>query len=91
MHDIKSYEAMAMLELQDAERAILGKRLSEAAESFAVLEQIETDGIEPLVTVLDLHSILREDKAEKMLSRDEVLANAPEQYDGFFQVPGTLE
>jgi aspartyl/glutamyl-tRNA(Asn/Gln) amidotransferase C subunit len=40
--------------------------------------------------VLNLQNVLREDAAKKLLSREELLSNAPEQYDGYFQVPGTL-
>jgi aspartyl-tRNA(Asn)/glutamyl-tRNA(Gln) amidotransferase subunit C len=90
MFDITDYEAMAMLELTDGERELLRGRFAALAEGFAALEQIDTDGVAPLVTVLDLHNVLREDKAEKHLSRADILANAPEQYDGYFQVPETF-
>jgi len=82
---------MAMLDLPDAERETLGRLLDDLTKGFAVLEQIDTDGVEPLVTVLSMQNILREDVAGKLLTREEILANAPEQYDGYFQVPGTLE
>ena len=91
MIDIRDYEAMAMFDMPDAEREALGKRLNDVAGGFAALERIETDGVKPLVTVLNLNNILREDVAVKLLTRDEILANAPEQYDGYFQGPGTLE
>ena len=91
MIDIRDYEAMAMFELPDAERGTLGKRLNDVVGGFAALEMIETDGVKPLVTVLNLNNILREDVAVKLLTREEILANAPEQYDGYFQGPGTLE
>ena len=82
---------MAMLELPDDERRALERRLSDLADSFDTLDGVDTDGVEPLVTVLDLRNVFREDKAARLLTRDEILSNAPEQYDGYFQVPGTLE
>jgi len=91
MSNIRDFEAMAMLDLSDDERNALNARFIGLTESFAVLEQIDTEGVEPLVTVLNLRNILREDAADKLLTRDEILSNAPEQYDGYFQVPGTLE
>jgi len=90
MFEIKDYEAMAMLDLQDDERDLLRGRLEDLCESFGALEKIDTDDAAPLVTVLDARNIMREDVAEKLFTRDELLANAPEQYDGYFQVPGTL-
>ena len=89
--EIRDYEYMAMLDLRDSERELLRKRLEELSENFGALERIETDGVPPLVTVLNTKNIMREDFAEKPFSRDEILANAPEQYDGYFRVPATLE
>ncbi|MCL2366099.1 MAG: Asp-tRNA(Asn)/Glu-tRNA(Gln) amidotransferase subunit GatC [Oscillospiraceae bacterium] len=91
MVDMKHYEHMVMLELSDDERMQLSKRLDTLIESFSALEQIDTDGVLPLVSVVDGQSILREDVAVKMISRDALLSNAPEQYDGYFQVPGAIE
>ena len=91
MTDIKALETMAMLDLSDAERERLSEQLKVITDRFESLAQIDTDGVEPLVTVLDLHNILREDVSEKLLTREELLSNAPARYDGYFQVPGTLE
>jgi len=91
MQNIKDYEAMVKLNLPESERQWLSNRADMLLKSFAALEEIDTSGVEPLVTVLDVQNVLREDVSAKMLSRDELLANAPEQYDGYFQVPRTLE
>ena len=91
MMDIKEYEDMAMIDMPDAERETLSRRFEALVGGFTTLEKIGTDGLAPLVTVLDLHNIMREDVTNKLLPRDEILANAPEQYDGYFQAPGTLE
>ena len=91
MIDITEYEAMMMFDLADDERAKLSRRLNGLADGFKALEYIDAGGAEPLVTVLDLHNILREDVSGKLVDRDELLSNAPEHSDGYFKVPGTLE
>lgn len=96
MLNIENYEAMAKLKLPDNEREWINIRADMLISSFAELEKINTDDVNPMVTVLDLQNILREDITVKMLSREEILSNAPEQYapeqyDGYFQVPRTLE
>ena len=91
MLNITKYESVAMLRLPDDERELLGNRAGALEDSFNALDGINTDGIEPLVSVLDVHTVLREDISEKLLTRDEIMANAQEQHDGYFQVPGTLE
>jgi len=90
MIDIKRYESLVMLDLRDDEYEELAKRSEELIKSFSDIEQIETDGILPLVSVLDGQSILREDVVAVVMPRDELLSNAPEQYDGYFQVPGAI-
>ena len=91
MPDIKEFENMVMLDLPEDERELLGARLKALDKSFAQIQQVDTEAVEPLVTVLDLRNVLREDTADKLLSRDELLSSAPEQYDGYFKVPGTLD
>ena len=89
--DIGTYEAVAMLRLSDDERIRIAARAEKIFGEFNALDAVETDGVEPLVSVLDEHSVLREDISEKLLTRDEIMANAPEKHDGYFQVPGTLD
>jgi len=87
----KPYEAMAKLDLLENEREWISARADMLVESFTALGSINTDGVEPLVTVLDIQNILREDICVRTVTREELLANAPERYDGYFQVPKTLE
>ena len=91
MRDIKEYEAMAKLDLPETERRELSGRINKLMESFSELDAIDCSSTEPLVTVLDLKNIFREDTAQKLISRDELLSAAPEEYDGYFQVPKTLD
>jgi len=91
MRKFKDYESMAMLDLSDAERVRLMERFEEVAGGFATLDEYDTSDVEPLVSVLDFHSVLREDEAIKLISRDELLKNAPEQHDGYFLVPAAID
>ena len=85
------YESMAMLDLSDVERVRLMERFEEVTSGFAALDAFDTSDVEPLVSVLDFHSVLREDVAKKFISRDELLKNAPDQHDGYFQVPAAID
>jgi aspartyl/glutamyl-tRNA(Asn/Gln) amidotransferase C subunit len=90
MSDISDYEAMTMLDLTEGERQELNGRFDALIRGFKELEKIETNGVVPLVTVLDLNTVLREDVSTKQISREEILANTNWEHDGYFQVPGTL-
>jgi len=90
MENIKDYETMAKLDLPDAERQKISAMADRLVDSFGALANIDTKGVEPLYTVLDVQNVLREDVCTKTFSREEILANAPMQCDGYFQVPKTL-
>jgi aspartyl-tRNA(Asn)/glutamyl-tRNA(Gln) amidotransferase subunit C len=55
------------------------------------LGEVNTDGIEPLATVIDQKLRLRDDIVDDGNVRDDVLANAPEAQHGFFAVPKVIE
>ena len=88
--DLKEFEKMAKLEFTDEERERANACAEELISGFSLLEGFNTDGVEPLVTVLEIGNILREDIAEKNFTRDEILSNAPDAEDGFFRVPKTV-
>ena len=85
------YENMAMLDLSESERVSLKERFDEVADGFSAIDAFDTSGVDPLVSVLDLHNVLREDVPAKFMPREELLKNAPEQHDGYFQVPATID
>lgn len=90
MEKIRKYEAMAKLDLPDAERDDISGIADKLIKSFDALREIDAAQVQPMYTVLDVHNVLREDIHVKMLSREELMANAPMQSDGFFQVPKTI-
>ncbi len=85
------YAAMAKLCPSDPQR------LADLAAAEALLAQckaieaIDTSNVKPLVSVLEITNVLREDVVSQNVTREELLQNAPEQRDGCFVVPGTLE
>ena len=91
MQKIDELATTKKLALTDEEKTFIEEKVNFLEKSFDILGQINTDNIEPLVSVLDVQNVLREDITVKMLTRDELLNNAPEQYDGYFQVPKTID
>ena len=85
------YEPMAKLSLDSESRAWADDIIARLEGEFEKMEKIETEGVEPLVTVLDLRNVLREDVSAQIVSRDTLLENAPEEYEGYFEVPRTIE
>jgi len=91
VQDLRVYEALSKFDMPETERRWVNARADMLIESFAALDGIDASGAEPLVTVLDIQNVLREDEVVRVVTREELLEAAPEQYDGYFQVPWTLE
>ncbi|MCL2387976.1 MAG: Asp-tRNA(Asn)/Glu-tRNA(Gln) amidotransferase subunit GatC [Defluviitaleaceae bacterium] len=89
--DIKKYETMSKLSLPEDERVLITEKINQLVSGFGALETIDTSVVEPLFTVLDITNIMREDIQNKTVSREELLSNAPEQYDGYFQAPKAIQ
>ena len=90
-NECKKYEAMAKLDLPADERAWVVAEITALEERLAALDAVDTAGVEPLVTVSPRKNVMREDTACRLLSREELLQGAPEQYGGYFQAPKTVE
>ena len=91
LYKFEDYENMAMLDLSESERVLLKKRFDEISAGFTALDEYDTDGAMPLVALPDLKNIMREDISTKFMPREELMANAPEQHDGYFRVPAAID
>ena len=91
MPNIEDYEAMIKISLSEDEKTIVSGYMNMLLDSFKKLEDTDVSGVVPLISVLDVKSPMRDDVAIKTISREELLSNAPEQHDGYFQVPRTVD
>ena len=88
--EIKEFARIAKIGLTEAEAAKLFDFYASVERELDKLKASEC-GLEPLVTVCDATDVTREDKAVRFISRDELLSNAVEEVNGYFQAPKTLE
>ena len=51
------------------------------------LNEVDTTGVEPMAHPYPLGNVMREDIVEHEISKQDLLANAPEEEDGYFKVP----
>lgn len=82
---------LARLELSEEERERFTRQLAGLLDYFAMLQALETEGIEPTSHVVEMAGITRDDTPGTSLSREAVLAGAPEHEEGFFKVPPVIE
>lgn len=80
---------LARLRLSDEQITTFGKQLSDILDYVAQLDELDTTGVEATthLNFTPVAATLREDVAQARLTRDDVLANAPDSADGHFRVP----
>lgn len=88
---VKTIANLARLEVRDDELDHLATELSNILTFVEQLAEVNTDGVAPMASVAHIELPLRDDVVSDGDCRDKVLANAPEQQDGFFLVPKVVE
>jgi aspartyl-tRNA(Asn)/glutamyl-tRNA(Gln) amidotransferase subunit C len=87
---------LARLDLSDAELETMTRQLAAIVGYVDQLQQIDTEGVEPLAHALAVSNVFRDDELVPSLSVDEALANAPDRRrdargDSFYGVPAVLD
>lgn len=89
--DVQQIAALARLELSTSEVAKYQTELSHILDYVDQIEKADTKNVEPTAQVTGLKDVVREDiKKPSKLSRDEILANAPDKKDGYIKVKPVL-
>ena len=88
---VRHIAKLARLQMSDAEVEALVPELNNILGWVEQLGEVDTNGVEPLATVIDQKLRLRDDVIDDGNVRDKVLANAPDAQHGFFAVPKVIE
>ena len=88
---VRHIARLARIAMSDEEIERLAPELNNILGWVEQLGEVNTDGVEPLATVIDQRLRLRDDVVTDGNIRDEILANAPEAQHGFFAVPKVIE
>ena len=88
---VRHIARLARIAMSEEELERLVPELNNILGWVEQLGEVDTEGVEPLATVIDQKLRLREDVINDGNIRDDVLANAPEAQHGFFAVPKVIE
>ncbi len=88
--DIRKLARLARLELTEEEVQTLGPQLERILGFVEQLAELDTEGVEPMTTALDVTNRWAADCVQPSLSREAALANAPLADDECFLVPPVL-
>jgi aspartyl-tRNA(Asn)/glutamyl-tRNA(Gln) amidotransferase subunit C len=82
---------LARLEFHQKDADKIMKNLSEIVDWIEKLNEVNTDGVEPLTSMSHEVNAFRDDEVKDQLDHDRALRNAPKKDDDYFRVPKVLE
>jgi aspartyl-tRNA(Asn)/glutamyl-tRNA(Gln) amidotransferase subunit C len=82
---------LARLEFSPEELALFTDQLSAIVEYVNKLQEVNTDGVEPMAHALPIQNVFRPDELGVCLPVEEALANAPDRRGDFYGVPAVLD
>ena len=84
-------ENLSKLSLTEDERVKAMNEMDKILEYVSKLNEVDTDGVEPLVNVLPISNVLREDEVvTEEYAVEKTIANGPMTKGNMFVVPKTV-
>ena len=82
---------LSRLEFDEKDAEKMMKDMSAIVTWVEQLNEVNTDGVEPLTTMSHEINVLREDEVKPHLSHEDALRNAPKKDSDYFRAPKVLE
>ena len=91
--DIKTVDEvahLARLEFTDEAKAEIANDMNRMLTFIDKLNELDTEGIEPLIYMTDEFNVMREDIPVETLNQKDALKNAPRKDSDYFKVPKVI-
>ena len=88
---VRKVSKLAKIRIKEEEETKLIKELNNILGWVDELKKVNTDQIEPMLSVFNESMVMRKDEVSSETSDELVLKNAPESKSGFFVVPKVIE
>ncbi len=85
--DVEYVADLARLQVSETEKEQLSHHLSSILTYMEELNQVDTEGVSPMASVVSQANVLREDEVRESVTQEQAVGNAPAAKDGLFQVP----
>jgi len=82
---------LARLEVDESERGALLEDMNRILSFMEKLNELDTEGVEPLIYLSDEVNVLREDVIRQEITSEEALQNAPDQDGTYFRVAKVID
>lgn len=82
---------LSRLEVEESEKKTLLKDMNNILSFMEKLNELNTEGVEPLIYLTDEVNVLREDEIKQEITTEQALKNAPKQDGKYFQVARMMQ
>ena len=82
---------LAKLDLSEEEKEQAKKDMVNMLDYIDQLNELDTEGVEPMSHVFSLHNVFRSDEVANGDDRENMLRNAPQKKEGTYMVPKTFD
>ena len=89
--DVAKVAILARLRVSPDELEMFTGQLNSIVDYVAQLQELDTDGVEPLAHGIEVRNVFRDDVRGEALPREQALANAPKRNATSFLVPAVLD
>ena len=82
---------LSRLQFSETEKAEIKNDLQRMIQLVEKLDELDLEGVEPMLFMSEEVNVLREDEIRGSISREEALKNAPLHDEQFFKVPKVIK
>ena len=91
IEEIKQISVLTRIAMTDNELDLMRTQMSAILDSVAILNEVDTENVEPTGHSVDVKSVMRDDEKQDSLTQEETLLNAPEREGSFIRIRAVLE
>lgn len=85
--DVEHVAKLARLEIAEEDKPKFARQLGDILKYVEMMNEVDTTGVEPMNHSIDFSNVMREDVENYEVTKEELMANAPDVEGDFFKVP----
>ena len=91
IEEIKQISVLTRIAMTENELDVMRTEMSAILDSVAILNEVDTENVDPTGHSVDIKSVMRDDEKQDSLTQEETLLNAPETEGSFIRIRAVLE
>jgi aspartyl-tRNA(Asn)/glutamyl-tRNA(Gln) amidotransferase subunit C len=89
--EVRHLSVLTRIGMTDEEVELMRDQMSNILDNIDVLNQVDTEGVEPTAHSVDVVSVMRDDEVTNDKFVDEMMANAPQRDGNHIRVRSVLD